>query len=110
MKKIIALVLALVLCFGSAISVAAEAKTLPDVTVDEFVSAIKKDVEGIKTGIKSLKKLTKSLINNLEPYMRDVVLTEENVQTAFDLGQRLLAKIIGKLTSPDEPSDPGTEP
>ena len=112
-KKVIAVILSVIIAFSTSITVFA-ASSVPQ--VNELVSAIKGDVNAFKNSVSKLKTLSKQLRREMEPYITDVVLTSDNLETAVDLGASLMIKIIEKIGSvnpepsePDDPSDP-TEP
>ena len=102
-KKIISIILAFSLIFSiGAVTVSAKEKSTPD--INEIVGAVKGDIDGVKKSIPLITSLSKKLLRNLQPYIMDVVLTPENIETAVDLGSRLMAKLIDKITNPDEPT------
>lgn len=107
-KKILSVVLALVLSLSTVLGVCAAAVEPTD--GGDLVSAIKDDVNTHKTSIKRIKALSKSLSNDLEPYIMNVVLTSDNIEKAVDIGAKVMIKIIeGLKPEPPKPTDP-TEP
>lgn len=116
-KKILSVVLALVLSLSTVLGVCAAA--VEPTNGGDLVSAIKDDVNTLKTSIKRIKALSKSLSNDLEPYIMNVVLTSDNIEKAVDIGAKVMIKIIEGLkpeppkptdpTSPTDPTDP-TDP
>lgn len=113
-KKILAVILALVLALSASVPVFA-ASTVPD--VNEFVSAVKGDVSAFISSVEKLKKLSGQLKDEMGPYLTDVVLTSDNLDTAVEIGSKVMIKLIDKIgesmkpqpTDPTKPTDP-TDP
>lgn len=105
-KKIVSVLLTLSLFFSFG-AVTASAKDTPD--ADEIVGALMEDVAGITKSVSLLKSLSESLLKNLQPYIMNVVLTPENIETAVDAGSKVMAKLIDKIMNPSQPEEP-TEP
>ncbi|MGN0464485.1 MAG: hypothetical protein ACI4GA_07315 [Acutalibacteraceae bacterium] len=108
-KKILSVILAIVLCFSASVGVYAASATTDD---GDLVSSIKSDVRSLKKAIYQIKALSKSLSNDIEPYLMNVVLTSENIDMAINIGAKAMIKIIEKIkdsSSPAEPTKP-TEP
>ncbi|MDD6021692.1 MAG: hypothetical protein PUB94_03445 [Oscillospiraceae bacterium] len=108
-KKILSVILAIVLCFSASVGVYAASVSTDD---GDLVSSIKSDVRSLKKAIYQIKALSKSLSNDIEPYLMNVVLTSENIDMAIDIGAKAMIKIIEKIkdsSSPAEPTKP-TEP
>lgn len=103
-KKITAIILALVLCFSTALIVCASSVD----TGDDFFSALKDDAQTVSSATKRISDLTVSLAKDLEPYIMDVVLTSDNIEKAVDIGSKLMLKFIEgiKPGNPDEPDEP----
>lgn len=99
-KKIIAVILAFVLSFSTALTVCAAS--------DDYFSAMKDDAETISSATKRIAELSASLAKDLEPYIMDVVLTSDNIEKAVDIGSKLMIKLIEGLkpSDPDEPTEP----
>lgn len=101
----------LMLSSFSALAFAANARTLPG--ADEIAGALEKDFEGTKRGVSLLGTLSKSLVKSIGPYIKDVVLTADNLDKAKAAASEIMAKLIDKITNPgnpsnpDEPSEPG---
>lgn len=105
-KKIVSVLLTLSLLFSFG-AVTASAKEIPN--ADEIVGALMEDAAGITKSVSLLKSLSESLLKNLQPYIMNVVLTPENIDTAVDAGSKVMAKLIDKIMNPSQPEEP-TEP
>lgn len=105
-KKIVSVLLTLSLLFSFG-AVTASAKETPN--ADEIVGALMEDVAGITKSVSLLKSLSESLLKNLQPYIMNVVLTPENIDTAVDAGSKVMAKLIDKIMNPSQPEEP-TDP
>ncbi len=105
-KKIVAVIMAvlLVLSSGSVLALAGNERSLPG--TDEIAGAVEKDFAGAKRGVSLLGTLSKSLVKNIGPYIKDVVLTADNIDKAKKAASEIMAKLIDKITKPDDPSDP----
>lgn len=107
-KKIIAIILALVLSFSTALTVCAA--TEEATTNGDFTAALKEDISRVESAVKRISELSSSLAQNIEPYLMDVVLTSENLQTATDVVSKVIIKLIEGSNSdkPEEPTEPDT--
>lgn len=104
-RKIISVVLALVLSFSTVLGVCAVA--VESTGSGNLVSNIKDDVSTLKSSIKRIKALSKSLSNDIEPYLMNVVLTSDNIDKAVDIGVKVMIRLIEKLKpEPPKPTDP----
>lgn len=105
-KKFIAVILALVLSFSTALSVSAAAVEISD--DNGLFSAVKDDANTVVNSAKRISELTASLAKDIEPYLMNVVLTSENIQKAFDIGSKAMIKILESLKpgTPDDPDKP----
>lgn len=104
-KKIIAIILALILSFSTAVSVFAASETTSE---NDAISAVKDDIGTVSDSIKRIAELTASLAQDIEPYLMNVVLTSENIQTATDIASKAMIKLFESLNpdTPDKPDDP----
>lgn len=104
-KKIIAIILALILSFSTAASVFAASETTSE---NDAISAVKDDIGTVSDSIKRIAELTASLAQDIEPYLMNVVLTSENIQTATDIASKAMIKLFESLNpdTPDKPDDP----
>lgn len=104
-KKIIALILALVLSFSTALTVCAASQEN-----DDFMSAVKSDAQTLTSATKRIGELTTSLLKDLEPYIMDVVLTSENIEIMTDVASKMMLKFIESVKpgDPDDPDSPDT--
>lgn len=104
-KKIIAVMLALILSFSTAVSVCAAAEATSE---NDVISAVKDDIGTVSDSIKRIAELTASLAQDIEPYLMNVVLTSENIQTATDIASKAMIKLFESLNpdTPDEPDKP----
>lgn len=105
-KKIVAVIMAvlLVISSGSVLALAGNERSLPG--TDEIAGAVEKDFAGAKRGVSLLGTLSKSLVKNIGPYITDVVLTADNIDKAKKAASEIMAKLIDKITNPDDPSNP----
>lgn len=103
-KKIIAIILALILSFSTAVSVFAASEATSD---NDAISAVKDDIGTVSDSIKRIAELTASLAQDIEPYLMNVVLTSENIQTATDIASKAMIKLFESLNpdAPDKPDD-----
>ncbi len=100
----------LMLSFGLASAAAADETKVP--SANEIAKALKDDFSGVKKSVSLFAELSKSLLNNLGPYIENVVLTQENFSKAKNAASKVMAKLIDKITgsskpgTPSEPDDP----
>lgn len=104
-QKIISVILSVLIAFSTSVTVFASS-SIPQ--VNEFVSAIKGDVDAFKNSISKLKTLSKQLKGEMEPYITDVVLTADNLEIAVDIGLKVMLKLINKdgSSNPSDPDEP----
>lgn len=104
-KKIISVILALILSFSTAVSVFAASETTGE---NDVISAVKDDLGTVSDSIKRIAELTALLAQDIEPYLMNVVLTSENIQTATDIASKAMIKLFESLNpdTPDEPDKP----
>lgn len=126
-KKILAFVLAIVMCFSVPATVTASALTLPD--MGDLVSAVAQDAKNAAQGFVPLAKFSFALMGKMGPYLRNVVFTEDNVSSAMELSEKLMAKVMTGIqssvessikdirssiasifTKPEKPTEPPTQP
>lgn len=126
-KKILALILSLVMCVSVPAAVTASALTLPD--MGDLISAVAQDTENAVDSFLPLTKLSFALMGKMGPYLKNVVFTEDNIETVQDLSAKLMAKVMTKIQSsvdssiknmkdtissmfekPTQPAEPTTKP
>lgn len=96
-KKILALILSLVMCFSVPATVTASALTLPD--MGDLISAVSTDTKNAVGAFLPLAKLSFALMGKMGPYLKNVVFTEDNMETVQDLSEKLMAKVMTKIQS-----------
>lgn len=104
-KKFVSILLTLSLLFSfGTITASAKQTAVPD--MNEIAGALIEDAVGVKKSVSLIKTLSKSLLQNLQPYILNVVLTPENIDTAVDAGSKIMAKLIDKIMNPSKPTEP----
>ena len=104
-KKFVSILLTLSLLFSfGTITASAKQTAVPD--MNEIAGALAEDAVGVKKSVSLIKTLSKSLLQNLQPYILNVVLTPENIDTAVDAGSKIMAKLIDKIMNPSKPTEP----
>ena len=119
-KRIAAFFVCAVILLASLLPVYAAKINATDVDINEVVEAIQKDNQERSSGLKTIKKMIHSLKGDLRPYIENVVLTPDHIDTAVELGSKIMIKLYEKIldslkpeptqpTEPTEPTDP-TDP
>lgn len=126
-KKLLALILSLVMCFSVPAAITASALTLPD--MGDLISAVSTDTKNAAGAFLPLAKLSFALMEKMGPYLKNVVFTEDNMETVQELSEKLMAKVMTKIQSsvdgtindikdsissifekPTQPAEPTTKP
>ena len=113
-KRIAAILVCAVILLASLLPVYAARVNADGIDINEVVEAIQKDNQERSSGLKAIKNAIHGLKGDLRPYIENVVLTPDNIDTAVELGSKIMIKLYEKILDtlkpePTEPSQP-TEP
>lgn len=103
-RKIVSILLAVVICFGMVSTAIASNEQANSVTdISDIVPAAESDRDIFIKGASKIKKLSRGLIEDMMPYLMNVVFTSENMKSAVDIGIKSMIKFgenLGVIITP----------